>query len=183
MKKIMFYTVLMLQVCISVYADDFDQHQLDEIVSATQQAEGLGHLSVHTILFARGIQSYQLTENGWVAAGPLAKLFLTENGTIGDEKIGTHYAHLPTPAWEVLNGRVLAESATAILAQTVNGVEIGATSENVAWLNVKLQENDFGLQRILRVNTRSGVAPNDTFNYKVGSFVGVGYTTYYVFLK
>lgn len=26
MKKIMFYTVLMLQVCISVYADDFDQH-------------------------------------------------------------------------------------------------------------------------------------------------------------
>ena len=164
-------------------AEEYDQAELNAIISATQEAVGIEDLSVEAILFARGIQSYELKEDGWAAAGPLARLFTAENGVIGDEKIGTHYSHLPTPAWEILEGRVIAESAAAIPQETVNEIEIGADDNDVAWLNVKLKPNDFGLQRILRVVTVSGQPPRDIDNYKLGSYIGTGYTTFYVFLK
>ena len=164
-------------------AEEYDQAELDKIISATQEAVGLSDLSVVAILYARGIQSYELKDDGWGGAGPLARLFSAENGVIGDEKIGAHYSHIPTPAWEILGGRVIAESAAAIPQQTVNGIEIGADDHAVAWLNVLLQANDFGLLRILRVVTTSGLPPQDIDNYKLGSYIGTGYTTFYVFLK
>ena len=164
-------------------AEEYDQAELDKIISATQEAVGIEDLSVVAILFARGIQSYELKEDGWAGAGPLARLFTAENGVIGDVKIGAHYSHLPTPAWEILEGRVIAESAAAIPKETVNGIEIGADDDDVAWLNVLLKPNDFGLLRILRVVTTSGQPPRDIDNYKLGSYIGTGYTTFYVFLK
>ena len=180
---ITFILFLSSSIFVAANAEDFDQNELDEIIAATQDAEGIGDLSVVAILFARGIQSYELTEDGWGAAGPLAKLYSAIDGMIGDEKIGTHYSYLPTPAWEILEGRVVAESAAAIPKQTHNGVEIGADDEDVAWLNVKLLPNVFGLQRILRVVTTSGVSPLDVDNYRLGAFIGIGYTTFYVFLN
>ncbi len=166
-----------------VNATIFDQSKLNTIIIATQAAAGVKNSSVVDIVFARGVQSYELKEDGWVVAGPLAKLFSANNGVIGNEKIGTHYLHLHKPAWEFLAGRVIAKFATVIPKKTINGIEIGANDNDVAWLSVLLQPNKLGFERILRIITTSGKPPLDVDSYKLGAFIGVGYTTYYVFLK
>ena len=164
-------------------ATTFNQNKLNKIIVATQEAVNIKDFSVVSILFAKGVQSYELKEKGWVAAGPLAKLFSVNNGVIGNEKIGTHYLHLHKPAWEILAGRVIAKSATVISKKTINGIKIGANDNDVPWLSVVLQKNELGFDRILRIVTVSGKPPLDVDNYKLGAFTGIGYTTYYVFLK
>ncbi len=151
---------------------------IQQIIEEAQDAAGASDLTVDLVVWARGIQAYELESGGWAAKGPLADLFalrIRGNGTVKlkSDRIGTHYQHLATPAWEFDNGRVIAQGAQAIP---------GASDADVAWLNVDLQPNDFGYLKILRVETRAGLAPNNT-NWLQGVRVGTGYETIYVFLR
>lgn len=143
---------------------------------------------VEKVVFARGIQSYKYTEEGWMATGPLAELYDTdyldsedEEIAIGNNKIGTHYQHLAKPAWEFPEGRVIVESASSM--PSPDG------SNNVAWLNVKLVDgyvvkgphrHVIKYNRLYRVLTEGGVSPLEQGDEN--ETMGSGYTTFYVFL-
>ena len=48
---------------------------------------------------------------------------------------------------------------------------------------VLLQANKLGFEGILRIITTSRKPPRNIDNYKLGAFIGIRYTTYYVFLQ
>ncbi len=159
---------------------DLDDINIRTVIRKAKKAAGAENLRVARIVYARGIQAYELNRaKKWNAKGPLADLYkstiLGDNtlGTDFREKKGTHYQHLSTPAWEFPGGRVIAEKAEPIP---------GAGSNDVAWLNVTLKPNKFNYKKILRILTYKGKAPRRT-NFKNFTRTGSGYETVYVFLK
>ncbi len=133
-------------------------------------------------IFARGVQVYQWNGTAWAPAGPLADLYaLDPHDAPLPDKIGTHSMHLKTPAWEFAAGRVIVDKPEVIP---------GAGPQDIDWLRVQLRddaENRQGLNysHLLRVRTRLGKAPDkDTQPGEyVGQRCGVGYESYYVFLR
>ncbi len=170
---IKFFSVI-LAAAISVAASADEEYSKDELETVLNGVANIDNCELNKVVFARGIQSYILDgEKKWQATGPLASLYEAKKGFIGDVKIGTHYQHLNKPAWEFAEGRVIVGSATPIA---------GAGENDVSWLDVDLIDDGLGYNRLFRVGTTSGVAPNKVLGYEVGATVGIGYTTYYVFL-
>ncbi len=153
----------------------------NDIIAKAKKDAGAQNLRVRRIVYARGIQAYELQPSAeWAAKGPLADLYKASVDDVGDlsvdfsKTIGTHYQHLSTPAWEFPGGRVIAESASPIP---------GAGPKDVDWLNVVLERpNQFDYKRILRIATFRGKAPKRT-NFRDFKRSGSGYETVYVFLK
>ncbi len=157
----------------SAYAEG--EFTLQELEGALNGAAEIGNCELKKVVFARGIQSYQLDDQKqWQATGPLAALYEAKEGFIGEEKIGTHYQHLNKPAWEFEEGRVIVETAVSIA---------GAGENDVSWLDVNLRDEGLGYNRLFRLGTQAGVAPNKVFGYEIGATIGMGYTTYYAFLS
>lgn len=151
---------------------------LPDTIEHAKAEAGASDMETVLIVWARGIQAYELSSMGWQAKGPLADLFpvrVHSDGTVrlARKKVGAHYQHLATPAWEFADGRVIAQQAESIS---------GASSADVAWLNVDLLPNELGYRKILRIETRAGLAPNNT-NFLKGVRLGIGYETLYVFLR
>lgn len=157
---------------VSAYAaEEYGMQDLNTLLNGAADTEGC---EVEKVVFARGIQSYMLSdERKWIATGPLASLYEVNKEFIGTEKIGTHYQHLNKPAWEFPEGRGIVDSAATIE---------GAGENDVPWLDVDLVDEGLGYNRLFRVGTNSGVAPNKVLGYEVGATIGIGYTTFYVFL-
>ena len=139
-----------------------------------QNTRNLSGLTVNRITLARGIQNYTWNGEKWIGAGPLAALYILDNAwQASANKTGTHYMHLKTPAWEFADGRLIAKAKEAF---------DGASKGDVAWLDVELKDNDLGMKRILRIETRAGTPPSQAGDY-INQNIGVSYETYYVFLK
>ncbi len=155
--------------------------RITDILTTIEEAKiaaNAENLTISKIVYARGIQAYELNSSSWNAKGPLADLFpLTINDdetiTVDFTKFGAHYQHLASPAWEFEDGRVIAAQATTIP---------GAGRFDVAWLNVDLKPNELGFKKILRIETFAGVAPFFTF-LPENTRIGIGYETVYVFLS
>ena len=157
---------------------DYNQNDLDQLIEDVQTEVGAEACSVEKIVFAIGIQSY-IFDGVWTGTGPLAALYTANNGNIGTLKIGTHYQHLSKPAWEFPEGRVIVDVATKI-----ENDPLEAGPLDVAWLDVDLDDpDDLGYDKLFRINTVSGVPPNNVIAYETGATIGIGYTTFYVFLS
>ena len=86
--------------------------------------------------------------------------------------------HLSTPAWEFPEGRVIANSAQPVP---------DAGPEDVDWLRVVLKRDDvdsrgLGYSHVLRIGTRGGKADVTVVGERRHR-LGVGYETYYAFLR
>ncbi len=166
-------------------AANSDDADINAVIRKAMKDAGAQNLRVRRIVYARGIQAYELQRSKkWDAKGPLADLYratiINEDNDDGSslninftETIGTHYKHLSTPAWEFPGGRVIAEKAEKIP---------GAGPNDVDWLNVFVKPNKFNYKRILRIVTSKGKAPERT-NFRNFTRTGSGYETVYVFLK
>ena len=151
------------------------------------------------VVFATGVQTYQSDGTIWLATGPLAKLYATNYLELLDDpsaeieiefmddegkdlKIGAHYQSLSSPSWEFTEGR-----ATVDVSPELKDVfKLDNGKGNVKGLNVVLRDDpapglpSLGYNRLYRVLTHGGVAP--VFHGHKGKTVGMGYTTFYVFL-
>lgn len=147
-------------ICFNAYAEEYSKAQLLEIINTVEADAIADSLVVTRIIYAEGIQSYNLQDGIWEATGPLASLYDYDKNTgMLSSKVGTHYQH-EKPAWEFFNvGRVIAASAIATPA---------GSDGDVAWLEVTLQQDPehLGYSRIYRVATDGGVKPSDISNYK-----------------
>ena len=151
---------------------------LHQTIDEAKVNAGAGNMMVNLVVWARGVQTYQISSGRPNAVGPLADLYLVDLENDGaavmlEEKVGTHYQHLQTPAWEFEDGRVIAEKADVIP---------GADDRDVSWLNVDLQPNDLTFRKVLRIETRAGLMPVNT-DLVENTRHGVSYETLYVFLK
>ena len=154
--------------------------------------------TVKEVVFATGVQTYESDGKIWFATGPLADLYATnyldldnsddeiEITFINDEgkkaKIGAHYQSLGSPSWEFKKGRATVD----VLPEHKDVFKLDNGKGNVKGLNVVLRDDpasglpSLEFNRLYRVLTHGGVAP--AFHGHTGKTVGMGYTTFYVFL-
>ena len=150
------------------------------------------------VVFATGVQTYESDGSIWFATGPLAELFATEyldlnspddeieitfvDGEGNKAKVGAHYQSLTSPSWEFPDGRATVD----VSAEHKDVFKLDNGKGNVKGLNVVLRDDpasglpSLGYNRLYRVLTHGGVAP--AFHGHKGKTVGMGYTTFYVFL-
>ena len=149
-------------------------NDLSAQVKEIQNVRNLNGFKIDRITLARGIQNYTWSGVTWDEAGPLAALYTLDDSLLPSQnKTGTHYMHLKTPAWEFADGRVIANAKEAF---------DGASKGDIAWLDVELKDNDLGMVHILRFETRAGTPPTQAGDY-INQNIGMSYETYYAFLK
>ena len=190
----MTYSVTDLADAIALIESEHDS-------DAVHDAHPFGTCNVQRVVFATGIQSYESNGSQWNATGPLAELYDTDYlAPIGTDividfaggKIGTHYQSLGSPSWEFEDGRTTVDVSLG----NKDVFKLAYSQGDVKWLNVALIDTVAGLNgedivgatdllslgydRLYRVLTQGGVAP--VFHGHNGKTVGMGYTTFYVFV-
>lgn len=173
---------------------DGDNHISDDFEGSHDHS----NCTVEEVVFATGVQTYESDGTIWFATGPLAELYTTNyldldnpddeieitfvDGEGKKAKIGAHYQSLTSPSWEFPEGRATVD----VSADHKDVFKLDNGKGNVKGLNVVLRDDSapglpsLGYNRLYRVLTHGGVSP--TFHGHKGKTVGMGYTTFYVFL-
>ena len=142
-----------------------------KIESAMQSAKLKGE--VKKIVWAEGLQAYEIKNGESKVFAPIADLFSVESMgneryILAQEKIGSHYK-LDSPAWEF--------SAQRLVAEEVAMIE-GADELDAPWLVVKTDTEGY---YVLRIETRGGVLPKTDCEFE--GLLGIPYQTIYVIVE
>lgn len=147
---------------------------LNQKIQLAMKSAKLEGGEVKKVIWAKGLQNYEIKDNKQKVFSPSADLFPVEvlgEGIIifSNNKIGSHYKVNSSPAWEFPWQR--------LVAKEVRKIE-GAGKEDAPWLAVETNTEGY---HVLRIETRGGILPEKNCDFE--GLLGVQYETLYVIVE